>query len=205
MAKREWDTKTKQWMVDDGSGVKVPETQLKAQAVMRAHQEAQTAVRDSRNALIARRAEFEAALADGRSVWIYDYVYVPIDSKVYQRPIDPTYDRSTIASSGIDLGPVNDRSIHGWSVVASIPRTMAEVYAFQGTSNFGLGAGTGHTLMTGLSGTVIGSYIVMGRQITAADIPAVWGMLNSEQQAAGTHAPTAHQGGPGQPPPPPRS
>lgn len=179
MAKRKWDKANSQWLVEASDGEWITEAESANRRALAAHAQATESAAAYRRSLLGRRDELEAAVTKRGSVWVYDYEYVPVDSPIYSRPIDPAYDRSQIHPRGLDLGKVLTRSFQGWSIVATIPRTLGEVVTFQETSNAGLGVTTGFSNMTGLGGTVIGNYLVLGKQVTAAELGELWDELST--------------------------
>ena len=95
---------------------------------------------DSRMTLLAR------TLDAGRRAFLYESVYVPVDSIVNEER----------AASSFTLEPLAARGYEGWEVVATVPRTMGVAL-----ENRSFGSTMGTTWGAGMGGNVVGVHVVL--------------------------------------------
>lgn len=67
---------------------------------------------------------------------------------------------------GFDLAPAFACGVRRWAIVSTIIWKLGEVVAFQPRSNLGLSASTRGTNHIAVGGTVIGVYLIFGREVT---------------------------------------
>jgi hypothetical protein len=128
----------------------------------RAEQEA-----SSQQARILERAEEEQAaaeqqkvaqwkksaisdLAAGKPIYIYDSIYLPVDSFVNDDQIG-TFELSALQAAGLA----------GWKVLSVIPRTVGVAL-----TNVSYGSNSGETWGAGLGGNVAGVHVLLCREVS---------------------------------------
>jgi hypothetical protein len=104
-------------------------------------------------------ARLEATLTAGRSVSLYESVYVPVDSVVNDEMLANNFDLLQIQTLGWD----------GWEVVGVVPRTVGV-----GLMNVG---GGGKTWGAGLGGNVAGVHVLLRLVVQPAEAQSTWLLL----------------------------
>lgn len=99
----------------------------------------------------------EAILRDiesGRSFFMYRSIFLPVDS---------TIDNKAVGSFSIKI--LQGAGADGWRVVAVVPQTSGITL-----ENISVGSTLGQTYGGGLGGTISGVYVLMQKELRAADI-----------------------------------
>lgn len=110
----------------------------------------------------ASRAKMQASLDAGLPVWLYKSTYIHVDAQM-DGLNDPM---------GIDMRALNEAGLSGWEVVAVVPRTFSGSQSYFANSTMTMrdlgGQRTEHRV--GLSGNVIGAYLLQRLQVTAQSL-----------------------------------
>jgi hypothetical protein len=102
----------------------------------------------------ARVRYIREQIAKGQRTYLYNRVYLPVDSIVLEKPLN----------SDFNIDRLQELGIQGWEIVSVIPRTIGVAL-----TNTLVGSTTGQTWGAGIGGNVIGAYILLKREITADD------------------------------------
>lgn len=94
-------------------------------------------------------------LEAGKPVFLYDSIYVPVDSMLLDKPMN----------DGFDISKVRELGLAGWDVVQVIPRTIGI-----GLENTSSGSTTVETWGGGSGGNVAGVYLVIKKSISIEEI-----------------------------------
>lgn len=101
--------------------------------------------------IAAMRNRLEA----GQPVFLYDTVYIPVDSILLDKPLN----------EGFDIPELRSLGAMGWEVMQVIPRTIGI-----GLENMSIGSTTGKTWGGGSGGNVVGVRIIIKKSLSLADI-----------------------------------
>lgn len=116
-----------------------------------AQQRAEEELKLSRQKLLRSKADdIWRRVESGQKAYLYEDVYLPVDSIINENPVCSFFDISILRTFGLD----------GWDVVAVIPRTIGV-----GLTNVSVGSATGHTWGGGIGGNVVGVHIVLRKEI----------------------------------------
>ncbi|MDQ1328359.1 MAG: hypothetical protein QG641_1644 [Candidatus Poribacteria bacterium] len=86
----------------------------------------------------------------GEKVFLYESMYLPVDSKVVNETITEEFSIGSLRRLGFD----------GWDIVAVIPRTLGVAL-----TNESYGSSSGTTWGAGLGGNVVGVHIVIKKEL----------------------------------------
>ncbi len=101
-----------------------------------------------------------AQLAIGKPLFVYETIYVPVDSVL-----------NGTLMGGFDIEGLQTAGLVGWQVVSVIPRTSGI-----GLTNTSYGASSGETWGAGIGGSVIGVHVLLSRRIDSVEDPDFEGM-----------------------------
>lgn len=116
-----------------------------------------------------RRRLFEAELAavnskvlSGQKVFLYDTIYLPVDSKVLGKSVHKSFDLSaSLRTFGLD----------GWDVAATVPKTVGIGLTDEAIRGRALFEDSGRLEYTGgLGGNVVGVYLVLRKELSKVDL-----------------------------------
>ena len=96
-----------------------------------------------------------ARLQAGKNVFLYDSVYLPVDSTL----LDETF------SQGFDLSEIRGLGVSGWEVVQAIPKTIGV-----GLKNTSFGSTMGETWGGGSGGNIAGVHLVLKKPVKLDEI-----------------------------------
>jgi hypothetical protein len=97
----------------------------------------------------SKAADCRERIRAGEKVFLYEQLYVPVDSTVAEEKVTDSF----------SIGELKSLGYHGWKIVAVIPRTYGLALKNTGT--------TGTTWGAGLGGNVIGVYVVMAKELSS--------------------------------------
>lgn len=132
---------------------------------LRAQEEVAQAVDAYRRQDEERRREHAAAqweliettLKLGRPAYLYQAIYIPVDSTVNEEPVGV-----------FDITDLQGLGYEGWEIVATIPKTLG-----LGLANSSFGSTMGTTWGGGMGGNVVGVYVLMKFPVTASSVDAL--------------------------------
>jgi hypothetical protein len=125
------------------------EQERERQAQEQAHEEEQHKL--FRDKLIQKTVHDIWSKAEmGQNVFLYDFVYRPVDSIIVNEPLNSEFFLGNVRSLGID----------GWDVVAVIPKTTGVAL-----TNRSAGSSIGESWGAGLGGNVAGVYLVLKKEV----------------------------------------
>ncbi len=104
-----------------------------------------------RKRVAEKKSEIRKLLESGQSVFLYDSLYLPVDSLLLENNLSEVFDISSVRLLGLS----------GWEVVSAVPRTMG----------VGLKNHTGATLEAwggGIGGNIIGVHLILKKQLAIA-------------------------------------
>lgn len=104
-----------------------------------------------REEIEAAKAPIVARLKAGERVFLYQKLYLPVDSHINDETIGGRFSIESLRA----LGP------EGWEVVATVPRTLG-----LRLENYSVGLSTGRTWGGGLGGNVVGVYLILRKELT---------------------------------------
>jgi hypothetical protein len=91
----------------------------------------------------------------GRAVFLYDSIYIPVDSTILNESLVRVFDITYLRKLGIE----------GWEVVQSVPRTIGIVM-----KNISVGSTMGTTWGGGSGGNVAGVHLIIKKEILMEDL-----------------------------------
>lgn len=94
-------------------------------------------------------------MASGRPVFLYDSVYLPVDSVVNNGGLADDFNLSVVRLLGLQ----------GWEIVQTVPKTLGVAL-----TNISIGSSTGETWGAGMGGNVAGVYLILKKQVLPLDI-----------------------------------
>lgn len=89
-------------------------------------------------------------LASGKSLYVYDSIYLPVDSFVNDEQI-----------GNFDLSALQAAGLAGWKVLSVIPRTIGVAL-----TNVSYGSNSGETWGAGMGGNVAGVHVLLCREVS---------------------------------------
>ncbi|MBC8274487.1 MAG: hypothetical protein H8E40_05905 [Chloroflexi bacterium] len=115
-------------------------------------QQVREAYRSYRTELILTRVQsLQQKLASGGKVYLYEDIYLAVDSKVVDETVAQEFSIGSLRQLGLD----------GWDIVAVIPRTLGVAL-----TNVSLGSSSGQTWGAGVGGNVVGVHIVVRKEVS---------------------------------------
>jgi hypothetical protein len=105
--------------------------------------------------IVEIKGMMQTRLEAGKPIFLYDSIYVPVDSILNDEQM----------SQGFDISVVRNLGISGWEVVQAIPRTIGV-----GLKNTSFGSTMGDTWGGGSGGNVAGVHLVIKKSIGIDDI-----------------------------------
>jgi hypothetical protein len=121
--------------------------------------------------LTASREKMRRSLNLGLPVWVHRATYVEVDAQVGALN-DP---------AGLDIRALNGAGYAGWESVAVIPRTYssAQGYLAMGRLSWRDWGGQRTSHQVGLSGNVVGVYVLQRLQVTLDSLDAMADEINA--------------------------
>lgn len=89
-------------------------------------------------------------IASGKSLYVYDSIYLPVDSFVNDEQVGT-----------FDLSPLQAAGLAGWKVLSVIPRTIGIAL-----TNVSYGSNSGETWGAGMGGNVAGVHVLLCREVS---------------------------------------
>lgn len=107
----------------------------------------------SAEALANWKRTAEAQLAAGKPLFVYETIYLPVDSIL-----------NGTLMGGFKIESLQVAGLVGWQVVTVIPRTSGI-----GLTNTSYGSSSGETWGAGIGGSVIGVHVLLSRRIDSVE------------------------------------
>ncbi|WKZ48133.1 MAG: hypothetical protein QY306_02045 [Anaerolineales bacterium] len=107
-------------------------------------------------------------LQAGQTIYLYQTIYLSVDSVLMEQKIGDDFDISKIRKLGLE----------GWEVTQSIPKTLGV-----GLSNHAVGFSGGQSWGGGVGGNVVGVYIILKKVLRNIDDLSYWRNLESYIQS----------------------
>jgi multidrug efflux pump subunit AcrA (membrane-fusion protein) len=104
-------------------------------------------------AITNRITALHTQVADGQRLFLYETLYLPVDSVVLEENIAP----------GFDLGALRELGLAGWEVVGVVPRTIGVALTNKTTELLGTVSYGG-----GVGGNVLGVHLLLRKEMTRA-------------------------------------
>lgn len=112
--------------------------------------------RQKENLLLSKFKELKSKIENGEQIFLYDSIYVPVDSIVNEEALNEDFSISILRKAGLQ----------GWEVVGILPRTVSI-----GLTNRVLGAGdTAISWGAGLGGNVMGVHIILKMEMSRQNL-----------------------------------
>jgi hypothetical protein len=102
----------------------------------------------------AKKEELRVRLERGERVYLFESVYVPVDSVLMEVPL----------ASAFDIDALKRIGLSGRDIVAVVPRTQGI-----GLKNDSFGSTTGTTWGGGSGGNVVGVHVIVRKELTRPD------------------------------------
>jgi len=96
-------------------------------------------------------------LASGKPVFIYESIYIPVDSKIKEEALIPSF----------DIGPLKRLGLTGWEIVQVVPKTTG--IALQ-NKHMPILSSSRKRYGGGIGGNVAGVYVLLKKEITQATL-----------------------------------
>jgi hypothetical protein len=97
-----------------------------------------------------RLDEIQASVSLGQHVYMYQSVYVPVDSVVLGERVAPEF----------DISPLRDLGLAGWEVVGTVPKTIGVALENRVSEVFGAVSYGG-----GIGGNVVGVHLLLRKAV----------------------------------------
>src|SRR4051812_12249647 len=112
--------------------------------------------------LAASRNKMRSSMDAGLPVWVYKTSHIQVDAQM-DAVNDPI---------SLNMRDLNEAGWSGWEIVAVVPRTYSGTQAYQATSSMTMRDWGGQKTeqRVGLSGNVIGVYVVQRLRVTAESL-----------------------------------
>lgn len=98
------------------------------------------------NVISLTKERLEQSVASGKRAYLYESVYIPVDSVVTDSPI----------ASSFSIGALRNLGVDGWEIVGVVPRTIGV-----GLVNSSFGDTSGDTWGAGVGGNIAGVYVIL--------------------------------------------
>jgi hypothetical protein len=105
--------------------------------------------------IIQIKTMLRARLESGKSAFLYDSVFVPVDSQILDEEFASEFDVSILRKLGL----------LGWDVVQAVPKTKGI-----GLENIGIDTLFGSKWAGGVGGNVMGVHIIIKKTVSASDL-----------------------------------
>jgi hypothetical protein len=105
--------------------------------------------------IVQVKSMLRARLESGKPVFLFDSVYVPVDSKLLDDEFASEFDVSILRKLGL----------LGWEIVQAVPRTKGI-----GLENIGTDTLFGSKWAGGVGGNVMGVHIIIKKTVSASDL-----------------------------------
>ena len=105
--------------------------------------------------IIQIKAMLRTRLESGKSAFLYDSVFVPVDSQILDEEFASEFDVSILRKLGL----------LGWEIVQAVPRTKGI-----GLENIGTDTLFGSKWAGGVGGNVMGVHIIIKKTVSASDV-----------------------------------
>ena len=105
--------------------------------------------------IIQIKAMLRTRLESGKSAFLYDSVFVPVDSQILDEEFASEFDVSILRKLGL----------LGWEIIQAVPRTKGI-----GLENIGTDTLFGSKWAGGVGGNVMGVHIIIKRTVSASDL-----------------------------------
>ena len=99
--------------------------------------------------------DFKGKLENGEKVYLYESIYVPVDSVVSESKLVDEF----------SIGPLRRLGLAGWQVVGIVPKTVGI-----GLTNMSVGSEFGDTWGAGIGGNVMGVHILLKMEASINNI-----------------------------------
>jgi len=105
--------------------------------------------------IIQIKAMLRTRLESGKSAFLYDSVFVPVDSQILDEEFASEFDVSILRKLGL----------LGWEIIQAVPRTKGI-----GLENIGTDTLFGSKWAGGVGGNVMGVHIIIKKTVSASDV-----------------------------------
>lgn len=102
--------------------------------------------------LVTKLEEIRTRTQNGEKIFLYDNIYVPVDSIVNKQTLNDEFSISIICRAGLQ----------GWEVIGIVPRTIGV-----GLTNSSIGSTFGETWGAGLGGNVMGVHVMLKKELSS--------------------------------------
>ncbi len=101
------------------------------------------------------KESLRARLQSGKPVFLYDSVFVPVDSVLNQESLADKFDLTILRQLGLA----------GWDIVQAVPKTIGVAL-----TNTSFGSSMGETWGAGIGGNVMGVHVIIKKSLSFSDL-----------------------------------